>query len=148
MKKMLISIVIFTCLGLQGAVVFGLQPDHGGAFFWPFTDYPMYRNACYRGDVIERYFLFGRLEGLEPVLLRPADFCLNHWTFMNGPVQALRDGNEKRVLFYVDIYEGKQGRKLIGLKLERHPWVIEKGGAISRTAEVVREIKLEDGVVK
>ena len=100
MKKMLVSVVIFICLGLQGSVVFGPQPDRSGAFFWPFSDYPMYRNARYKGDVIERYFLFGRLEGLEPVLLRPQDFYLNHWTFMNGPVQALRNDNKKRIRIF------------------------------------------------
>lgn len=142
MRKTLVSIVILTCLGFQALVVLGPQPSYEGGFFWPFTDYPMYDRARYEGGVNNRYFLFGETTPSEVKQLYPRDFGLSAWIFSRGPVAALLKDDEKKTLFFADLYQKRHGEKLVSLRLEQHSWEIRRDGPHSLPSQKVREVEL------
>lgn len=125
----------------QAGVVFGPEPENGEAHFWPFMNYPMYSAAHQEGDQLDRFFLFATVTDYGDITIKPSDFGLNYYTFMRDAIPVFRDDNRDKIHFFMKLYESRQGRKLISVRLENHSWVITRSGAVPNTPKVVRELK-------
>lgn len=110
---------------------------------WPFLDYPMYSSPHYAGDTISQPLVFGILEDSSEVPILPEDLGLDYWQFMRGLVEdgLLRDRRE-RIKIYAELYRSRHNKKLTGLRLKNHPFVLSREGAYRVSPRVVKEIRL------
>lgn len=142
MKKTLISIFILICLGLQTWVVFNPPGGNRGAYFWPFTDYPMYRESFEKGDIVKLYTLHGVISESEIVTIDSSHMGLNSFTFTRGPVRALLNNSKEKISFFAELYQARQQKKLLGFLLKEHSWKIDKHGLEPLPDQVIREVVL------
>lgn len=112
--------------------------------FWPFIDYPMYSYPNYLGDDIKQYVIFGILPDSTEVRIQPEDLGINYWIFMYGFKEALRKNDRKDIKNFIELYESRNNKKLIGVRLENHPLILTKEGVSPGKAKVVTDVKLED----
>ena len=140
----LASLVVVAVLTLQAAAVFGAI----SSLLWPFTDYPMYREAHYDGERLNRYTVVGILGEATEVTLLPEDLGFNLWQFEKHLVrplsrQHMEREDEKRLAIALQIYQAKHRRTLTALRLENHPFVLSKSGMREAPTEVVKTVNLD-----
>jgi len=134
-----ISLVIAVIIGLQSVAVFGRVTS----FFWPFVDYPMYHESHYEGEAINvRHHLIGILEGSGEVEILPKDLGIEFWQFQMDLSDAIKYEKLNIIEPYVQYYENRTGKHLIGLRLEEHPITLTREGFEPAPIEVVKTLNL------
>jgi hypothetical protein len=113
---------------------------------WPFLDYPMYCLPHHKGDALDRYFVFGTLEDSTEVPIFPEDLGLHFWQFYGqsqqiGVVVALLRENNKLIKTYVELYQSRHNKRLLGLRLENHPLILSREGANPGPRQVLKRIQ-------
>jgi len=133
------SLIIFSCLVLQSVAVFHPVSPR----LWPFLDYPMYGRARYEGDAVTRYLVFGIFTDASETRILPEDLDLDFWKFEYGPVQMLRRGDVESLKPYAQLYSDRQNKRLVGLRLENHPFTLSDQGVHAAPTQVVNSVSLE-----
>jgi hypothetical protein len=146
-KAAAISVVIMVCLTLQaGAVINGLfrfVTERG--YTWPFLDYPMYKRSHRQGEPIDQFVLYGTVAGSTERVLQSADFDLNDWKFMAGPLRAMRNQDEENLRLYLELFRRRHHQDLVALRLETHPVTVGREGPISLPHAVLSTVELGTG---
>ena len=149
--KIQVSFAIITILALQTATTFRIfclpepLPSHPflrqfcSPRLWPFLTYPMYKRPYYEGDKVVEYFIYGILEDSSEVAINPENLDVNYWMFLWDFVPALQHDDQEKIQEYVAAYHQKYNRKLIGLRLESHPWIISPEGVKPGEPRVLSE---------
>jgi hypothetical protein len=120
-----------------------LQPPEK-PLLWPFIDYPMYSHPNYLGDDIKQYVIVGILPDSTEVRIQAEDLGLNYWIFMYGFKEALRKSDRQDIKNFIQLYESRNNKKLIGVRLENHPLILTKEGVEPGEPKVVTDFKLND----
>jgi hypothetical protein len=137
--------VILLTLLLQVAAV--VNPfvkifDDRKGFLWPFLDYPMFSQPHFNGETVNSYHLVGLLEDGTQVPIQPPDLGLDIWQFEVGPVPAFRRGHRARIELYLRMYEARQHKRVVAVRLENHPWTVSTEGASRDPVRVLKEVRL------
>ncbi|NJK47051.1 hypothetical protein HC931_01495 [Candidatus Gracilibacteria bacterium] len=111
-------------------------------FLWPFIDYPMYSYPNYLGDDIKQYVILGILPDSTEVRIQAEDLGLNYWIFMYGFKEALRKNDRQDIKNFIQLYESRNNKKLIGVRLENHPLILTKEGVEPGKPKVVTDFKV------
>ena len=119
-----------------------LCPRSCAPFFWPFMDYPMYSVPHYVDDRINQYQVIGTLDDLNEVEIDYEDLNLDLPFKMGIFYRAILENNEKNLAIYVDAYQHKYGKRLIGLRLENQPLVFLGNGVEPAPKKVVADVSL------
>lgn len=141
----LISVIIIAFLILQGGVTFRLFPTAKSdpAFLWPFVTYPMYREAHYEGDTIDRFLVFVLLEDSTKVQISPKEMGLGYWLFQENVIVPIMRRDKDKIDNFMEIYKTKHPNfKPINLILENHGWKLTKKGYESDDIKIIKNIKL------
>ena len=109
---------------------------------WPFLTYPMYRNAHYEGDEIVEYEAYAIFKDSTEVNVLPKDVNIGFWRFRWDFVPAIRKNNRSRIKDYVSLIKERYKRKPVGLRLEVHPWIVQKKGAVEASPEVLAKVRI------
>jgi len=145
LQTVTLSAFIVLVIGLQtmaGARIRGpLKPDPDR---WPFLSYPMYAHAHSPGDGIPRYRVFGILEDSSEVYVTPETLGTSFWIWQKRLVRAFDpvDPNDLRAMS--TLYRSRHGTRILGLRLENHPLVLEDRAVEEGEAEVIRTVWLDD----
>ena len=126
-------------LGLQAFAVFRPVSPR----LWPFLDYPMYNQAHYEGEAVNRYVVFGIFADASEARILPEDLNLDFWKFEYGPVQMLRRGDVEALKPYARFYSAQQNKMLVGLRLENHPITLLDQGVRVAAPQVLKSVSLE-----
>ena len=120
-------LIIVFCLALQTfAIFYPVSPR-----LWPFLDYPMYKKAHYEGEAVNRYVVFGVFADASESRILPEDLDLDFWKFEYGPVQMLRRGDATALQPYAELYNARQNKKLVALRVEDHPLILSEEGVLT-----------------
>ena len=122
MHRLLIQYVtIGVILSLQVFVI--LKPC--GGLIWPFTDYPMYSDAHFDGDIVHRRKLFAVLEDNSQVRVSAQDFGLSQWMYQWGPLAAVRQQDIEWAHTFASFLERARGWRVKGFRLIDEPIVLK-----------------------
>ena len=113
---------------------------------WPFLDYPMYSIPHHDGDALDRYFVFGTLEDSAEVPIFPEDLGLHFWQFygqsqQRSVVAALLHENSSLIKTYVELYQSRHNKRLLGLRLENHPLILSREAVNPGPRQVLKNIR-------
>ncbi len=113
---------------------------------WPFLNYPMYCIPHHKGDALDQYFVFGTLEDSIEVPILPEDLGLHFWQFYGksqerGVVIALLQENNKLIKTYVELYQSRHNKRLVGLRLENHPLILSREGVNPGPRQVLKNFQ-------
>lgn len=103
----------------------------------------MYKTPHYKGETVDEYLVVGILENSEEVPIRPEEMGLHFWLYRDGFVPALWRGDRARIKEYVRLYESRQHKKLIGLRLEVHPMMLSAEGVRPAPPQVMKKLELQ-----
>jgi len=131
------SSVIGLVLIVQTFVV--LRPT--GPAAWPFTEYPMYSDVHFEGDVVHRRLLFAVLEDKRTTFVHARDFRLTMWAFQSGPLAAVVGGDIDRARVFANALAISHGR-VTAFRLIDRARVLTPSGTEDRSA--VTELPLPD----
>jgi hypothetical protein len=109
---------------------------------WPFLTYPMYKYAHYEGDEIVEYEAYAVFKDSTEVNVLPKDVNIGFWRFRWDFVPAIRKNNRSRIKDYVSLIKERYKRKPVGLRLEVHPWIVQKKGAVEASPEVLAKVRI------
>lgn len=133
------SIVIAMIIGLQSIAIFGRVTS----FFWPFVNYPMYHDAHFEGEPIKiRHYVIAILDNSGELEIRPEDLGISFWKYHMDLSNAIKDENFTRINPYIQQFEIKTGKHVIGLRLEEHPLTLTREGFQPAPFEVVKTLML------
>jgi hypothetical protein len=132
------SFVIILFLLLQMGITLRIFPA-----VWPFENYPMFSSVHYDGESKEQWRIIGRLEDGREVSIKAQDLGLDIKLFNRQFLKALQDNNREAIENGVALYQRRQGRQLIEIRLENHPLRLSKGGWQPEAIQVVRTINFE-----
>jgi hypothetical protein len=141
----LVSFIILVFLLLQAST--GLLPRvllvfNPSSLLWPFLNYTMYSAAHYERDHINQYSLVGISSDFKEIIILPADLDLKFWLFQDL-ISFIRDGKDQKVKYYIDYYQRKHEKKLIGLRLENYPLILSQGGVRLGERQILKHLWLE-----
>jgi hypothetical protein len=149
-KTFLTSLAIAAILGLQlyasllsanlAARVPALQKVRAPNT-WPFLDHYMFRVPHYPGDPVDRYLLFGLLEDSTEVEIRPRDVGIGGY-HLEDVISAIREDDLQRAVEVAGLWEDRNRKRLIGLRIEYHPATFTPAGLEERPPEVVKTVAL------
>ena len=113
---------------------------------WPFLDYPMYSIPHHDGDALDRYFVFGTLKDSAEVPIFPEDLGLHFWQFygqsqQRSVVAALLHENSNLIKTYVELYQSRHNKRLLGLRLENHPLILSREAVNPGPRQVLKNIR-------
>jgi hypothetical protein len=133
-----VTLVIVAVLGLQVAAVAGSV----SSLFWPFTDYPMYREAHHEGETLHDYLVVARLDDGTERRVGRKDFNLNVWQFQKEVLQPMTrrqvaDEDRARLRRAVELFEAKHARRIVALRLEDRPHVLSRRGVQAAPERIV-----------
>lgn len=130
LRAALVSLVILGCLALQAIAGSGhpIGPFERAPYQWPFLDYPMYSLPRFEGDEIGRPLLVGIEPDSTEVEIEPHDLGLNFFPYIRGPIRAVRYGHHGAAQLYRELYEERQGVRVVGFEIEERPIVITRAG--------------------
>ena len=139
------SLIILASLAFQGTVAVASIER----LAWPFVNYPMYSAPHHQGEAINRYVLVGRFDDGTTAVIHPNELGLSFWEWLDGPVRAIRhqafDGSDRKQLEALrQLYQGRYGRRLAGLRLENHALLLERQGAIPQPPRVLNEMTFDN----
>lgn len=152
----LTSLIILTFLTLQAVATFRILCPPPALFpslsplrilcapaLYPFLDYPLYAPPHYEGDTIDQRLVFGVSEDLTEAPILPEELGLSFFEFEKEFLLALRDGKGDEVNKYVELYQRKHNKKLIGLRLENHPLVLSREGVKPGPKQILENFQLK-----
>ena len=131
-KKRWASLVIVAVLLAQGVATFGAF-EHLG---WPFVDYPMYREARYAGQSINRFTVVGTLADGTDVRLTPEDLHLSIFQYHGGLMPAMVGRDVQEVRTYLEPYRAAASAPLIRVRLENDPVYVTASGGVPGPVQV------------
>ena len=132
------SLIIFSCLVLQSFAVFHPVSPR----LWPFLDYPMYGRAHYQGEAVRQFVVVGIFADASEARILPKDLGLDFWKFEYGPVQMLRRGDVESLKPYAQLYNDRQNKQLVGIRLENHPLTLSDQGVRAAAPQVLNSVSL------
>lgn len=154
--KTLVSFFVISVIGLQAFTSFRVYTYLPLVFpsashlnlekvrspqLWPFLTYPMYKSANYEGDEIVEYRAYAVFQDSTEVRVLPKDVNMGFWKFREDFVPAIRKNNRGRIQDYAYLIQEKYKRKPISLRLETHPWILRKKGAVEGASEVLTKVR-------
>jgi hypothetical protein len=108
---------------------------------WPFVDYPMYSRPHYEGEPISQLRVVATLDDSSEVSIGPGDVGLDFWHFRLHVVRGLEMNDAARVRELVRLYQTRNNRRLVGLRLENHPIILSRDGIRPGRPEVRRDLR-------
>lgn len=142
--KVLVSLVILACLGLEAAAIVNeVLPFQEHEFLWPFLAYSMFRVAHGQGELVNHYVLQGVRPDSSEVEIQPEDFGLNFVRFRRGPVAAMRKQDSAGLRFYLGSLREPTRSALAGLRLVNHRIAAGKDGPVAMPPIVVSAVRLD-----
>ena len=139
LRQVLASLVIAGVLGFQGFAV--LEPlcfhrikEEG--YLWPFVDYPMYREARYAGQSINRFTVVGTLADGTDVRLTPETLHLTIFQYHGGLMPAMVGRDVQEVRTYLEPYRAAASAPLIRVRLENDPVYVTASGGVPGPVQV------------
>lgn len=107
---------------------------------WPFMDYPMYKEAYFEGNQIPVYRVVGILPDSTEVNIRRDDLGFTFTDFNKKVVYPFLEENTQMIEVWVQMYESKYNKEIVGVRLEYHPLILSKNGASAGPIQVVKEL--------
>ena len=106
----------------------------------------MYSIPHHDGDALDRYFVFGTLEDSAEVPIFPEDLGLHFWQFygqsqQRSVVAALLHENSNLIKTYVELYQSRHNKRLLGLRLENHPLILSREAVNPGPRQVLKNIR-------
>lgn len=113
---------------------------------WPFLDYSMYSPSHYDGEELPQTYVFATLEDSTEVEIVAADLGVNFFQFNKGIVSALEANDTSRIYMWAELYEGRNDKRLTGLRLENRPMIFTRDGLQTGETEILANFRFEPGV--
>ncbi len=141
LPKIAITAIIFIFLSAQITAIVLPVP----AYYWPFTDYPMYSPPHFEGDAVNpSYTIIGvRSDGTEHPTT-PKDFGLSvfqhHWWFV---VSLLKNRDRDQVRTHINFLQTNLKNRFQHLRIEVHPYIISREGYSPGPVEVLKVIDVD-----
>jgi hypothetical protein len=140
LAALLTSVVILTCLVLQSVATFRIFCPPINLFpslssfrifcapaLYPFLDYPLYAPPHYEGESIGQPLVFGWSEEMTEWPVVPLDLGVSSYKLERAFLSALK-GDHAGVHKYLDLYQQRYGKKLVGFRLESQSLVLSNDG--------------------
>lgn len=108
---------------------------------WPFITYPMFSRSHYKGEIKNRYFVFGILEDSTVVQISHEDVNLDIKLFRQNFIQAMLQDRKELIKESLKLYQNQQTQKIVALRLENHPLVLSKDGYHPAPSEIISVIE-------
>lgn len=136
--RLAISGLIILLLGLQCTAV-ALHTDKS----FPFQHYPMYAEAHGEGEHVEvALTVYGRIADGAERRISQEDMNMPFFVFRRTFVQAILDGDLKRVGRLLAPYERLIGARLISVRIENYPVIVTRTGPRDVPAETIKTLEL------
>ena len=148
-KRVFLSVFIVGILVLQTMPIVTLITDSPWrGYYWPFVDYPMYKNAHQEGEhVVVGYTVVATTTSGEEISTsykNHRDLGLDFWVFGNVVRRLLGPNGYRNAAEFISLHP--RGDEIVKLDVYNYPVMVTRDGPVEVEAELLNSIVIGPGI--